>query len=37
MRKEILFLAALASCMSSFAQHFEKLPKGENSKPHNLF
>ncbi len=28
MRKEILFLAALASCMSSFAQHFEKTAQG---------
>lgn len=28
MRKEILFLAALASCMSSFAQHFERTAQG---------
>ena len=28
MRKEILLLAALASCMSSFAQHFEKTAQG---------
>lgn len=28
MRKEILFLAALASCLSSFGQHFEKTAQG---------
>ena len=35
MKKEILFLAALATCLSSFGQTFEKTAQGGSSRPHS--